>query len=908
MIHFKYIPLNEDLLRRTLDLPRKGDSLYLFPTRKSRQEALRLYLDDWDLSQHKFLTMDEWKESLYHTEKPILKEEKRTLALYQSISKESKEFFKIRNYHQSIEFAQNFFSFWEEIKEELICESDIIELLSQKESAGNWQVGTFHQLVRIRDNYLKFLEDYNYSDIIFADLPDLPSPSLPFGEIIVVNQFYFTRLEKHLLTKFSGNVLVVSQIPSDCFDEETLSISKDLNVDLFKPFLASKPKLYVSSDPLQMISQLSNTLAEFRKGTIIDFRFEQQSYAHLLDFTEFSRPLDLNFSSTLIYRFLQSMKELIGSVIWKGKPFLISLQPLVNLTSSDDIFTYFVADHVKREGMRKYLFDLIKNNYKYADLNLFQRDSNEFHSEFEVIFTLLQDLMKLRSINELNNHIIELKNLEFLLSDLSDSSDITEVFFSTLVDFEAIETIKLVDKWTDIFPGDIISNLLLLLLNYLKSKKITQIVERDCRYTITTLHNSRNLNFDELFILSLVEGVLPDRKHSQFLFSENQRKKLRLKTYDDITLRDKYYFFRLLTCSKQVHLFSQQDVEKNLEISSFLEELLLNDLLIEPAIEEEATLSKHIFHDLISDECKVPHKDVEITDDFFAFPFNINDIPQRKFTISFYPWERFRYRTFEYYLEDIEKLRKLEPELQMDFNPTLIGNIVHEIINLVWTRIINTYETRIFRHNFINNTKLYVREAIDNYLKYNKKFIYKSPHNFSDRYFHNIFISILKSGIENFLYSLHNELNMSDINISVYSEIGEFKDLPLFKLEDIDINLTGRPDLRIETDKIRYIFDYKTGRFERAKLTRFNPQLQFYEMLYSYDYKGKRSETAVRPYIYFVEQKQLEPISKRIDLEDSIIETLKNIIDAGYRVNEKKHTYENVKITRRDLRAKREVK
>jgi len=907
MFKFKYVPFNVELLKEVLKKDHLNPSLYLFPTRKSRNEAKRLYLEDWDLSSHEFLTMDEWKETLFITDKPILKEEKRTLALFRSLTDETKDFFRIKKYHHFIDFADKFFNFWEEIREELIAEPDITDVISRKDTAGNWQIETFQQLLLLRTSYQDFLEKIGFTDRIFINLLDSNSLKIPFKEIIVVNQFYFTRLEKDLLQIFSGDVHIISQIPQNCFDEDTLSISDKFNAELISPYLTSKPKLFISSNPLQMIARMCSSLSEIQKATIIDFKFEQQSYAHLLAYDQFSYPLDLKFNRTLFYRFFQAIHELLSSISWEGKPFLISLQSLINLTCSDDIFSYFVSEPEKREDIRTYLFDLINKDYKFVDLNLFEQKKKEFSAEFEGIFTLLQDLMKIRTIKQLNSYIIGLGNLEYLVSDLSDRSDIIEVLFSSLVDFEAIEAIDLIDKWKDIFPSDISSNLIILFINYIKSKKITLSIKRNTHYNISTLHNSRNLNFNELFILNVIEGILPDKKHNQFLFSENQRRELGLKTYDDITLRDKYYFYRLLACSKQAHIFSRQDQEENVEISSFLEELKLNDLLEESEVLEAPALSKQIFNNLISIEDNHTNRTAEITDKFFSFPFNISDFPEKNLALSFYPWERLRYRTFEFFLEDIEKIKNRESELLQDFSPRLIGTIAHEIINLVWSRIVNVYSSRTFKHNFIYNIKLYVDDAINNFLEYNRKFIYQSPHNYSNNYFQEVFLPILRSGIENFFYSLHNELKFSDIKISVYSESGKYNNLPLFRLENIEIHLTGRPDLRIETDEQKYIFDYKTGRSDRAKARRFDPQLQFYELIYYQDIIEAGSDEIIQPYLYFIEQKKLESLSKRIDIEESVIEKLRDILENGYRLNEKKHSYENGDITRRDLLIKRNV-
>ncbi len=51
-----------------------------------------------------------------------------------------------------------------------------------------------------------------------------------------------------------------------------------------------------------------------------------------------------------------------------------------------------------------------------------------------------------------------------------------------------------------------------------------------------------------------------------------------------------------------------------------------------------------------------------------------------------------------------------------------------------------------------------------------RDFRYISPHNFSDNYFQKIFLPVLAEGIENFFYRLHNDLQLSDQNITVFPE------------------------------------------------------------------------------------------------------------------------------------------
>lgn len=903
----KHIPLNQNILLAALSEIDEEKCLLLFPTHKSKQEVKKLYQPNWDFSEHQFYTMDEWKESLFVADKPVLKEEKRTLAFYLSLSNESKEFFRIRNYHQSIEFTHNFFNFWEELAEELVSNENIFKVLSIKQTAGDWQLNTYHQLLEIKQDYQHYLERSGFSDAIFvrelANLADI----ITFSKIIVVNQFYFTNFEKQLLNRFEEKVVILSQIPKNCFEEESLSISTDFNAEHIKPFVQNKLKIYTSKDQLQMIAQLTSELSNPENATIIDFQFAKQSYAYLLSNQKFAIPITLSFSSTRFYRFFQIISELLNSIIREGKPFLLSMQSIISLVSDDDILAYFIRNINQREAIRIYLFQLIDNDFKYLDQEYFRQRENEFLPEFEKLFIFLNDILQIGNIKDLTGFIEAKLDLDYLLSDLKDITNIVEVCFASLADFASIEKIELVTNWKQIFPSNQAANLLILFLDYLKPKTLqceTDFLEK--RTTITTLHDSRNLIFENLFVLNVVEGVLPDRKHTQFLFSENQRKELGLKTYEDITLRDKYYFYRLLCNSKQVVAFTRYNLEENVEISSFLEELKLHDLIIDMDGSDHSNLHRQLFHQLlIHNDFSIPEKKY-LPKKFFSFPFEKEDFPTNKLSLSFYKWEKLKNNPFEFYLEFVAGTKARVAEISNDFSSKLIGNIAHEIISLVWKRLLELYNSNKFQHNFINNTKLYVEQAISHYLKYNHNFKYISPHNFSNRYFQNIFIPILANGIENFFYRLHNDLKLSEKMISVFPETDRTLEKKYSQVADLEIWLRGRPDLRIHTKEQNFIFDFKTGNSAYAKLKRYNQQLQFYEEIYYLiDFPAMIEQ--MNSFLFFVEQKDMKQLSKRIDLKDKISEIVLNIIDNGFVVTEKKEKYENPEITRRDLLSKSEV-
>jgi len=803
----KYISLDQNILQVALKELDSGKCLLLFPTRKSKQEAQKLCQPNWDFSEHRFLTMDEWKEEIFHSKLPILKEDKRTLMFYRALSKEDKEFFRIKTYFQSIELANNFFSLWEEINEEMISEDNINEVLFSKNTANDWQLNTFQQLLQIKEQYYDLLHKKQFSDTIYLREINELQLELNFDKIIVVNQFYFTKLEKNILHKFDEKVLIYLHIPQEFYNEEELSFRKNFDASILQPVLKKKVKVIKSLGQFQMIGDLVSTIDLQQKNTIIDFRFNSRSYASFLSREYYSISNTLSFSGTGLFRFFQTLQDILHSIVWEGTPFLLSLQELLNAALSNDFLEIFEKDKTKCELIRTFLFNCIDNDIQYLDLDYFSKRNKEFIHVFKQIFELLVKLREINSIAALIGFIENNINIEKLTDRENTKTDIIKVFYELLSDFASIEQIGLITDWNKIFPRNISVNLLQLFLDYMKPKQIKYSLgnKSDKRVQITSLQDTRNLHFGNVYVLNAIEGILPAAKHTQFLFSENQRKKLSLKTYEDIKLRDKYYFYRLLATSDNVNIFSRSNLEENIEVSSFIEELKIFDLIDE--VEFPRIELYHQFFTAILNNNDYPLPDLnKISDNYFSIPFDKADLNNNELNLSFYKWEKLKKDPFAFYFEFIADLKKHDPLLSQDFSNKLIGTISHSVFTKIWERLIEVYQGNKLHHNFVFNTKQYVDQAIEHFIKYKMKYI--SPHNYSENYFRNIFIPILKDGIANFFYRLHNDLNFTDEYITVFPETGKTEQKKFFQLDDVEVSLRGRADLRIHSaDDIPHIFD-----------------------------------------------------------------------------------------------------
>ncbi|MGC9337300.1 MAG: hypothetical protein ACP5EQ_04305, partial [Candidatus Cloacimonadia bacterium] len=112
MIQFKFVSFKENLHKRVLEENRGTPILFVFPTQASKKQFIHLYQKGWDFTPAEFMTMEEWKRSLFQVSMPILREDRRTIAFYRSLDAESRKFFKCHDYWQSIKLAHDFFEFW----------------------------------------------------------------------------------------------------------------------------------------------------------------------------------------------------------------------------------------------------------------------------------------------------------------------------------------------------------------------------------------------------------------------------------------------------------------------------------------------------------------------------------------------------------------------------------------------------------------------------------------------------------------------------------------------------------------------------------------------------------------------------------------------------------------------------
>ena len=927
----------------------QDNTMFIFPTKTSCNSVIKKYSHKWNLNRITWITMDELKQNLFISNYPILKEDKRLLAFYQSLSDEDRFQFNIHDYFQSVELAYNFFSLFEELNEENIANENVKEILLNENENNDWQVLTFERLIELRQQYFDFITKKKFSDKIF--LNKISNFNLTFTRdfenIIIVNQFYFSETEKQLISIFEKqkkSVTLLHQFPEKIINKESLNCN-EIEAIQFTENLLEEIEIFETPNQTSQIISCLEEIKKKKHSNILDFRFSEQVYSNLLSSDIFGNQSIL-FIHSPIYKFLKNILELIESIKWNdmAEHYTLSLQAFFNALYSDNFIKFFYNENFNDasiDNLKKTVQILIEKDYKFLDLDGKFFAWNTCPEDSEEIFTEISDFLKrflgFNTLEDLLENGICDKNFldfdKFLDEKYSKLSNIMEVFYEGVIDLLTIKKLDLVTDWHHIFETNnhikYIENLLNLFLEYIKVKNIEfkydTSIEVKQKVNIFSLQDTRNLSYQEISILNLTEGVLPASPKTPYLFNEKQRAELGLKTYEDIRNRDKYYFFRLISNSKKVKLFTCNNLEKNIEISSFIEEILLDFPKNIIKYHKIPDLSlKHSYSKFFKpDEDFLSKNSNKKNDSFFTIPFDCAiDFPDNELNLSYYKYKNWKKNPFNFYLKNIMKFENIKTEIQEKYSNKLLGNIIHTLLNNIWDRLIQTYQGNEIHHNFSHVTINYIERAILNLFSTDRNLYYQTPQNYAQIYFQEIIIPLLMDGVKSFFMLLHEKYKFSDTLILAIPETKRnrkksYEKKILIHSQDIEnklqINITGEADLRIEINKPHsermFIFDYKTGKFDKE-------QLLFYELFY-YLIDNPEKSKDVESVFYEVlnkENKSLSELykignrdesSERIEIiaefKANIVAMIDNLFSFGFAITPEKDIYDDQNISRKDL-------
>ncbi len=949
-IHSNFCDLSENIISRVLKEQSAENCLFIFPNENSKRRAHAEFQQKWSFSQTLFLTMEKLKELLFLSPTPVLREEKRTIAFYETLSALHKNFFRIHTYFQSIELAHRFFELWEEFNEELVDEQIALHIISQGSELFDWQKEIYSRLREMKAAYQQFLLAKGFNDHIFlCRLENMNIESLKdWRKVVVVNQYYYTKLEKEIILRLarSGKEVEIYYQQAEPNQDREIFSCPPLSLFEFrdKSHRTNKITIFECKNDFSMITSLWQCIHQHQITQIVDPVFGSRPYSQFLSINKFQINCSISFARSSIYQFFYSTYRLIDSLIYDPQQNneLLPLQSVLDAVVSDSFFNFIIgrmstSDQKKaQEQTLDFLYWLMENDFQYIDLQkkyLTLFPAQPAQQYLLLIVAFVKNMLTINSLPDLIAKIGEhqaLIPLEKIISEQETKySEIRATFFQALADFSMIDKLGLVSDSSQLFGSDQhktegmikAAGFLRLFIDYLKFKKIRlnyqPAVEDEFRIAINSLEDTRNMTYKKVAVLNVSEDILPPARQAQFLFSEKQRHLLGLKTYDEIRQREKYYFFRMLLNSEEVYLFSLKNIDLNLERSSFVEELSLflpQHILLktEPVADRNY---RSVYHHFLKKSPYRPDKENSRQMNFYRLPLNREgDFPDQQLAMTPTSLSALLENSFLFYITHHCRLEERIKKIAADFSNKLIGNIVHEVINEIWRQLIEQEHGALFGFNFGLVDEKLIKRVLSAILGKHENY-YKIPQNYSQTYFQEIIVPVVEQGTKEFFRLMQERIPsvMKKVEIIPEKEYGQSENIgykefitPAENELGLDIRLRGRADLRIVFPEENFyaIFDYKTGGSELN-------QLLIYELYYYLiDHPEKMDQ--VHSYFYFVFDSKLEELTNLLKkkskqemikwLKEKIVATVDRIARSGFELPRQKSQLNRLpEISRSDL-------
>lgn len=872
MINFRYIGYGTSFIAEYSGKNnQKKDYLYIFNDNRMKSIFSKKMRWNFFNDQPTLLTFNELKEQIFYTDKVILKEAKRILAFYTSIPKDIKEELGIKSYYDVIDFANDFFDYYREIK---------INKVDKIENIQNWQEKYFLHFEKIKESFDRLLEKYNYipSDWI-EDLQYYKKDFFGrFNKIIFVDIVEFEKVYRDIIMDLGEEkeVEIALQMEKGSFDEENLKFAETILPETSP----SNIFIYQSKDELEESMSLIYLLKEkAKKGEFYSPAPENSEFFNLFPFY-FGKSQAVTMNDTKLYAFLNVQLNLLLNMEER-------LGETYNLLEFEKAFENraFKKYYSLTEEDIRLIKKISSNFYQYISLDILH--SNEvqylisedigFTKKLEKIFKDFSSILKLKSVDELYNYFKNEISLDKFIQ--KEYGDVFEKFFEIFGIMKENENMSIHKNFKSYFDGNLGIALLKLTIQYMKDIAVTSNEKVDSErviikniesalYANETKHLFRDQGrFSKTnFFIDITSDLMPGNIKDNLIFTEKQRKELNLTTKEEKREIKKYRFFQMIFTNRNSVIFTKKNEDKGIDISPFIDELCIKyDLKINSApIELNKSieiLKKSIPSSVIGN---LEFKKGE-------FSKEESDFKDNRLNIGAYDYDNLVKCPLKFYFQ---KLAQLIPEkdsevdyLNKQFLGTMVHKILENIVRDIWKDVLSKGIYEIDREVIV--------EAINREIKNNRSKILVQM----DIYLQEILIPLLSENIEIFFKKLASKYR--NINIRRFQgEKNAGKNTPFIQ-DKIDVYLRGKADLVIESDMGNEIIDYKTGGAQEA-------QLDYYSIILFGD------ETKAEKTIFNVIKGDMKAPDKVELTKEGLKENILEFLDNPFYIrNEKKNICEN---------------
>ena len=485
----------------------------------------------------------------------------------------------------------------------------------------------------------------------------------------------------------------------------------------------------------------------------------------------------------------------------------------ISQTSSSDFFDLFFKMHINVSSNGFYyknIHEIINNSWVKE---MFQFNKTNITSDIEKLLKTNQLLvdpsffLDQNSQNNLKKLFFEkFKDTKDFINRLLNISDLFISFFGSIGSekiflevnhFKRIKEIflQILDKNKIDLIGNDINSLYKTFKFLIGSEKVNFSTDPSEGIQIMGLLETRLLDFENVIITNVNEGVLPPGKKNHSFISFESRKKFEMFTFLDKDAIYTYHFYRLIQRAKNIFLIYNIKSEglNSGEKSRFIYQLKFNNLKnhdlkeINLGYDFQKQYSKI---DLIKKTEQVEKRLAEISSKGFS------------------PSSLIEYLTdpIEFYYKRILKIRETE-KIESTINYKDRGTIVHKVLEDLYKPYLN----RILRIEDFNLMEKNIEDLINE--KY--ELVYGRSHKKIGLNY--IIHEVLKKHIKDFILKEKNLVKDGRTLEIIYLEKDLGKNISVPGLS-YPVKLIGQVDRIDKLDGVTRIIDYKTGKILPSNL------------------------------------------------------------------------------------------
>ncbi|MDD5363242.1 MAG: PD-(D/E)XK nuclease family protein [Ignavibacteria bacterium] len=352
-----------------------------------------------------------------------------------------------------------------------------------------------------------------------------------------------------------------------------------------------------------------------------------------------------------------------------------------------------------------------------------------------------------------------------------------------------------------------------LLVQQLNSSRIVFTGEPLKGLQVMGLLETRNLRFENVFMLSMNEGVMPAGSTFNSYIPYNLRKAFGLPTYEENDSINAYYIYSLIAKAKNIFLFY------NTELGNDVKEKSRYILQIENELRNINTNISYSHKINSYPIAQLSEEKIEIIKDKSLLSLLKENVKR----ISPSDLSKYINCTLQFYFSKVIKL-ETEKKVEEILSPASFGTVFHETVRELYKPYIGKGVTE----KDIEDIAARVETDFDNIFmkvldsKEDLKYL-----NLSEKGRNTLSKSVIKKLVKRFLEAEKNRLPFSILALEKWVETG-------IEIETgggrHSLNIAGKIDRIDESENIKTIIDYKTG---DSKLKSLRNRDTFFENLFT---------------------------------------------------------------------------